>query len=170
MSKLSRTDPAELAKNPRATLAAWLRYEPIVVGAIRLHPKQYVYAPSNLSPSTVASRLRDAVRGKIAFDYKTSVATSDVARWWDETAIRYDNKNVYIGPPESVAEALRGTSNEHKYSYETLTFEEISAFAILLSNGRISGPVVIQNPPDVSLLNRPNVELIARPDGSLYII
>lgn len=174
MTKLDRTSPETLRANPRATLSSWQKYEQIVKAAMELHPKPYVYPCSTLKPTTIASRLRDAIRGKIAFDYPSEVSTVAVARWYSEVIIKFDTENVYIGPMEKVTEVLEGHGSfrgETVMSFPTLLFEEVAAFALLLSNGRLQGPVHIHQPPNLALLSElPNLERITRDDGSLVLI
>lgn len=174
MNKLDRTTPESLRGNPRATLLSWQKYEQIVKAAMERHPHSYVYPCSTLRPTTVASRLRDAIRGKIAFDYPSDLSTDDVTRWYSEIIIKFDTENVYIGPLEKVSEVLEGHGQfrgENVMSFPTLAFEEIAAFALLLSNGRISGPVHVHQPPNLDLLGElPNLERITREDGSLVLI
>lgn len=170
--KLERLDPVKLASNPRASVSSWLKYKDIVLGAIAQHPRPYVYKPSNMTPSSVASKIRDAIRGAITFGYE-GIPHIDLARWWTEIVVKYDNENVYIGPFEEVSEVLTGESltKDSGYTYPTLSFEEVAAFQILLSNGRLLGPIKIFQPPDITLLpQRPNVALMPRPDGSLHML
>lgn len=173
-AKLERIDPARLATNPRASLSAWLRYEPIIHAAMRQHPKPYEYTPSNMAASTVCSRLRDAIRGAIAFGYSTNPTTEELTRWWAEVRITFAGNVIRIAPPSAdVATALAGGTapNGTTLSFSDLSFEELTAFHLLLSNGRIPGPVIIAHPPDPGLLpTRPNVEILPRPDGSLVLL
>lgn len=175
MKKLDNIDPQRLASNPRATLQSWLKYRDVVRTAMLQHPKPYVYTPTSMATSSVASKLRDAVRGKLAFNYPDpEVNNLDLARWYSEIIVKHDLAgNVYIGPPEAVKTTLEGSSpsNRAELTYPTLAFEEVSAFVILLSGGRLSGPIKIMQPPDISILPRlPNVEILTKPDGSLVLI
>lgn len=170
--KLERLDPVRLASNPRASLLSWLKYKDIVLGAMAQHPRPYIYKPSNMTPSSVTSKIRDAIRGCIAFGYE-GVNHSDLAKWWIEVVVKHDNENVYIGPFEEVQSVLSGetVSKDNGLTFPTLAFEEVAAFQILLSNGRLLGPIRILQPPDISLLpKRPNVVLMPRPDGSLHML
>lgn len=174
MPKLDRIDPTALATNPRATLSAWKRYEPTVLAAMAQHPRPYVFRPSNMAPSTVASRLRDAIRGKLAFDHESVRSVDEVRRWYAEVVVKSDLAQVYIGPLEKVTEILAGdhvSTTPAPFSFDSLSFEEVSAFALLLSTGRLNGPVEIRCAPDLTLLPmRPNVEQITKPDGTLLLI
>lgn len=173
MRKLDRIDPTRLSSNPRASLASWLKYQSVVLAAFRMHPRPYSYSPTNMSPASVCSKMRDAVRGKLAFDYPCEVSTSDLARWFSEVIFKHDHVNVYVGLPAEVNSSLIGATpiSSTDLIFPTLSFEEISAFTLLLSNARIKGPVRVKQPPDITLLpKRPNVELMSRDDGSLVLL
>lgn len=174
MKKLDRIDPQRLAGNPRATLQSWLKYRDVVMSAMNQHPKPFIYRPISMTPSSVASKMRDAVRGKLAFNYPDEEIDNLVlARWYSEIVVKHDSQNVYIGPPESVRSALTGAtpSSSSDLNFPTLSFEEVAAFTLLLSGGRIVGPIVVRQPPDLSLLPlRPNVEILNRKDGSLVLL
>ena len=170
-SKLSRIDPASLAGNPRATYAAWLRFSLVVRNAMNDHPKPHTITPVSITPATYASRLRDAVRGAIAFGH-ADVPVEDLARWFGEVVVRYDARNVYIGPREVKPTEIETASiPKTEFSFATLTDEEFQAFVLLLNAGRISGPVHIETPNGLwcdPLL--PNITFIPRPDGSLILL
>lgn len=174
--KLDRIDVESLASNPRATFSAWKKYEPIVLAAFAQHPRPYIYQPSSLAPTTVASRLRDAIRGAIAFSYcEPTIPVEELKRWYSEIIIKNDNSQVYVGPAEQTQETLIGaaksTTPASPYVYTHLTLDEVIAFTVLLSTGRILGPVTVTSPPDLSLLpQRPNVEVLTRPDGSVILL
>ena len=174
MNKLDRIDPNHLAGNPRATLSAWLAYEQLVLAAYKMFPKAYVWRPTNKTPSTVSTRLRDAIRGKIAFDYPSEISTPQLANWYSQIVIKYTKEHVYIGPPEGVQSVLEGSSvtkNSAGFVYPELSFEEVAAFQLLISNGRLADPVTVIRPPDLTLLPpRVNVEVLNRPDGSIVMI
>lgn len=166
MSKLDRIDPAQLAHNPRATVTQWLRFQPVVVAAFRQHPRPFTYVPKSMSPATVASRMRDAIRGAICFSYPSDIPITDLAQWWEHSSIRHTTKEVVIGPITSdVLPALEclNTPSPTGFHFDSLSFEELVAFSLLLDSGRIVGPVVVDSPPDISLLPpRNNVEVLHR--------
>jgi hypothetical protein len=114
------------------------------------------------------------VRGKLAFDYPcTEVTNDEILRWYAEVVFKNDREQVYIGPPEEVKSTLVGSTPASSTSliFPTLTFEELTAFTLLLSGGRIVGPVQVKQPPDIALLEkRPNVEILHKPDGSLVLL
>lgn len=172
--KLDRLDTQKLASNPRATLASWLKYRDIVVSAYNQHPRPFIYKPVNMTPASVASKIRDAIRGCIAFGYDCNgIPHVDLSRWWTEIIVKYDSENIFIGPPDEVQNVLSGesVSRDGGWNFPTLTFEEVSAFQLLLSGGRLVGPVKVLQPPDLTLLpKRPNVEFMDRPDGSLVML
>lgn len=175
LSKLDRIDPSSLLHNPRATQGAWLKYEPIILAAFKQHPRPYIFSPSSMSPVSVCSKARDAVRGKLAFDYPSEVSTPDLQRWYSEVIFKVLEESVYIGPPQTSTDSLEGQGNTKSsassLSFSELSFEEISAWALLISNGRFKGSVTVLYPPDLSLLPpRPNVEMMSKPDGSLVLL
>lgn len=171
-AKLSRISMESLAGNPRATLSSWLKYEPVVLAAYRQHPKPYSYRPANMSSATVSSRLRDAVRGMLAFCYSCEVPHDALLAWYSEVKIRHDGTNVIIGPLEKNPSQLEGEGSDLPlYSFKELSLEEIVAFTVLISGNRISGPIYIASPPDVSLLPiRGNVEIVKKEDGTLMLV
>lgn len=174
MSKIDRLEPELLSANPRASLSSWLRYADTVQRAFERKPHAYDFEPLNMKPSTVASRIRDAIRGCLAFGYPCDFAShAELSLWWHEVVVKHTDKKVYIGPQEEVTEALktRVAGPKTTYTFDNLSFEEVAAFAVLLSSGRIVGPVVITHPPDISLIpERTNLEMMPRPDGSLVLL
>lgn len=171
--KLARTTPESLQGNPRASFAAWKRYEPIVLAAFAQHPRPYIYQPTSMSATTVASRLRDAIRGAIAFEHQNQIPADLFRSWFTEIIIKQEGEQVYIGPPGETAQILEGSvpQKTRDLCFDSLSFEEIVAFCILLSTGRLHGPVKIQHPPDISVLpERQNVEILPREDGSLVLL
>lgn len=177
MPKLDRLDPNSLRHNPRCTLDAWEKYRPWVLSAYRMHPRPYIFSPSNISAITVCSRIRDAIRGALAFGYDidSGISHEDLFRWWGEVIVRAVNAEIHIGPKARVVDAISATDNvftpPFSFNFPTLSLEEVIAFTVLLSTQRITGPVVIQQPPDLSLLPpRNNVETLSRPDGSLILL
>lgn len=175
MSKLDRIDPALLQHNPRASLSSWLRYERIAVAAYRQHPKPYTFSSSSHAPSTIASRFRDAVRGAIAFGYPCdngAISTQTLQDWWAEVIIKPLGDHVILGPVKEVVEELQVSREDRRnLSFHEATLDEIIAFSVLLSSGKLTGPVTIFQPPDISQLpSRDNVEVMPRLDGSLVLM
>lgn len=175
MSKLDRIDPKVLSTNPRATEPCWLKFRPLVLAAMAVHPKVYMYRPQNMSVMSVESKIRDAIRGKLAFGYAGEPGTAQLLSWWEEVVVKTDDSYVYIGPPKSITIILRGESADpalsNGYSFSTLSFEEVAAFATLLSTGKLLGPVRVQLPPNLDNFTvRQNVEMVNQPDGSLLML
>lgn len=178
-SKLDRIDAAALATNPRARLVDWKRYEPIILAAMEIHPRPYVYHPTNMSPATISSRIRDAVKGKIAFDHNSTKSADEVRHWFGEVIFKHDATTLYIGPFDRVRALISGEDHSTPltgsvpFSFHTLSCEELTAFAILLSSGRITGPVICKiPPPGADLINWPedNLEVLPKSDGSLVLM
>lgn len=174
MAKLDNLDPNRLASNPRATERAWLRFSNLILAAYRQHPRPYLYAPQNTKPSSTVCKIRDAIRGALAFGYADNlIAREDLTRWWSEITVTSHLANVRIGPTQlPSAPPLEGeASSTNGLSFASLTFEEICAFTLLLGNGRLSGPIRVKQPVDLSLLtDRLNVEVITKEDGSVILL
>lgn len=172
MPKLENLDASTLAHNPRATLSAWMRYRSLVRAAMLDHPKTLSYIPANMAAATVASRLRDAIRGALVFEYPLDCTKEDLTKWYSEIVIRHTSTQVFIGPKENKLDALLEVQTQDLGSLEfaSLTHEEYNAFALLLNNGRIQGPIVVRNGPSTMFTTLPNVEIIHRPDGSLVLL
>lgn len=172
MSKLDRIDPQLLQGNPRATRRSWEFYEPVVLAAFDRHPNPYVYRPLNRTPGTAAAAIRDAIRGKLAFHYPSSVDPALLASWYDSIVVKAVGEYVYIGTPEEVKETLKGivASGKELY-YPTLELHELLAFLTLLSSQRLTGPLVVRHPPNITTLPPyPNLEILTKPDGSLFVL
>lgn len=178
MNRSSSLDPSLLVDNPRATMRAWKQYETCAVAAFHQHPKPYIFTPTTHRPTTVASRIRDAIRGCLAFAYPIlsdpPIGHDALREWWSSVIVKNTATLVIIGVPERVLVEMSGDVSAPAsggLAFQTLSLEEIIAFTILISTGRISGPIVVTTPPDVSLIpERPNVEMDVRADGKLLIL
>lgn len=171
-AKLDRLDPALLAHNPRATLRAWKEYEHIVLAAHKHHPQVFVYEPPGKTPATVASRLRDAIRGAIAFGYCDSLAPEALLAWYGETTITHNSFSVRIGPrgSDEVVPLTPAQDREVGLEFTSLTLSELNAFVLLLGNGRIQGPVIVHKYDTTGMLEHANVEKMYRPNGTLVLL
>lgn len=170
MGKLERLDPYKLADNPRCNLSAWNRYQPYVQNAYRNHPRSFTFKPTSLASATVASRIREAIRGALVFSYPGFVTTAELARWYSEVVVTHVGDSVTIGPRTAVSEPLKAETPTSGFTYTTLTPAEFNAFVTLLSTGRLLGPVCIRQPDPHMLSSVENVEVIQRPDGSIVLI
>lgn len=163
MSKIDNISRAALAGNPRASLTAWLKYEQIVVAAYERHPSPFVYTPTSMTPASVASKLRDAVRGKIAFDYPSSVATENISSWWSEVVVHFDDTRVFITKPGVKKTEIFGVAiGDYAHCFDYIITDELAAIELLLSRGRLKGPIRIEQPPQVLPALLPNVERVMR--------
>lgn len=174
MSKLLRITPETLANNPRASLNEWLRFSHIVKDAMLQHPQSFFYKPETMSPNTLESRIRDAIRGCICFSYDPN---SDAIRtWFNEVIFSHTKTLLIIGPKKKQGSPpIEGTqSNKSKssvsYSYPSLTQHEYNAFITLLAANHINGPVIVDDPKNLELSDSPFVESLIRPDGKLIIL
>lgn len=172
-SKLSSLDPHELSGNPRATLPAWLQYQSIVLQAVHRHPLPFTFSPQNKSAQTVVSRIRDAVRGCLTFGYDIgdpAISPESLLRWFGEVVFKAQGDLVTIGVPEKLKDRLVISTPSSELHFPTLSFEEISAFQLLLSTSRLTGPVIIDSPPDTTLLPaRENVEILVNEKKQLVL-
>lgn len=164
-----------LSVNPRATLVAWERFSHIVVSAFQASPAPFTYLPTGLSPYSVASKIRDAIRGKLAFDYPCVIDNDVLTKWWEGVVVTNTKEKVTIGPRKRDLPAVDGTVHgDAAFIFDTLPFPELDAFELLLSTGRIKGPILLTKPPigveeGVNSIY-PNVERIFRPDGKLILL
>lgn len=169
--KLSSITVERLKSNPRASAAAWHRYCPFIVEAIKKFPQPSRFIFAGLSPTTAESRIRDAIRGKIAFGYTEGPAVEDVVAWWEQIIVKRDGDFIYLGLKDKFEEPLKAT--EEGFQFINLDAQAIEAFALLLSRGHLKGPVKISVPPtlvSLNLLSFPNLQVLNRPDGSLVLI
>lgn len=164
----SPTELTLLASNPRASLSSWCRYAHFVRAAIRCSPHPYVFTPTSFSPATVISQIRDAIRGCIAFGYEPDVDA--ISSWWSKTVARKDGDKVVLGPQvkqdrkaEARDESLDGMT------FTELTLEEVHAFMLLISHGRLSGPVLVLHPRLIPE-SIPNCEVIVEKDGRMILL
>lgn len=178
-AKLNRIDPNKLANNPRASLSAWSKFAPTVLAAYRLHPNPYLCTPQDLSIKTFVSRIREAIRGAIAFSYvlDSGISTDDLTRWYDEVIItEYNPTTVFIGPAKTLQESKpvqTTTPSSTSLDFRTLTWEEFEAFVLLISSGRMQVSVTIRKPDPTMLAfvsPSPNLTILSRPDGSLVLL
>lgn len=174
MPKLDHLSASSLSTNPRATFIAYSRFRDTIEAAALSHPAPFACVPQNLEPSTFISRFRDAVRGLLAFDYPCSVDSVTLRRWWSEVIVSPDPgnpKGVIIGPKKSVVEKAEATPSlpiEMK-SFISLTPEEFDAFCLLISRGRVDGPIHVKDGGYTSSPH-PNVEILQRPDRSIILL
>lgn len=68
------------APRPGLSESAFRRFEPVIETAVLTGSCTCDLSSSNLSPHTVAARLRDALRAKRLYDYPSSVSAKDVSR------------------------------------------------------------------------------------------
>lgn len=171
----SRLRPSTLASNPRASLSAYLRFRDTIEAAISSHPAAHVCVPQDYAPATFVSRIRDAVRGLIAFDYPCAHPPERISLWWSEVVVAFDPHDpnaVIIGPKTSVVEKINAPKAvpQDMKAFVSLEPDEFSAFCLLISRGRIDGPVHVKNHTNSSVAVPANVEIISRPDGSIVLI
>lgn len=174
MVKASTEDLRLLASNPRATLAAWERYRSLVSSAMRFYPQAYQFAPATLSPTSVVSKMRDAIRGKIAFDFPGDPETELVRDWYAKVILKVIDGKVFIGPREQAKvrpEVRAKDEGGSMLTFGQLAPDELAALFLLLSRGKLSGPVRLTKIARGSELpDIPNVEAIPQPDGSLLLL
>lgn len=118
------------------------------------------------------SKLRDAVRGKLVFDYASSVTAENLAPWWAETVVKRVDEHVYIGPPDQKDFAPIAPKPEGLV-FDSLTATELDCFAILLNNGRLQGPIIVKTHWEgwLTLTHTfHNVELVQKRDGTLTLL
>jgi hypothetical protein len=176
--KLQRITASALANNPRCTLRAWLRYKPVVEAAMATFPRPYIYTPQNLAATSVCTKVRDAIRGALCpeFAYEPEDFRKKLHAWYASIVVKQAGKTVILGPPSRQLTQLSLVGSGDCGSTNSLTFPnlslpELDAFSLLLSHNRISGPIIVTSPPDITgLVPRPNVEILTPEDGSVVLI
>lgn len=174
-AKLNRIDPIALASNPRATEGCWQRYKPVVDVARARFPQPYLYRPTSHAPSTVVIGLRDAIRAAIAFGFVGSEEeVQSLSDWFGSVVVKQLDEHVFIGRRGDIPGAAATTAQGYSADIQTiaqLTFEELCAFTLLISNGHLRGPVKVLQPPDLSLApERTNCEIVRAADGSVTLL
>ena len=76
-----------------------------------MFPKAYVCSAGQQQDSLhrFRTRLRDAIRGKITFDYPSEISTPQLANWYSQIVIKYTKEHVYIGPSRGRAKRVKGS-------------------------------------------------------------
>ncbi len=175
-TRLSPTETlASLSSNPRATLSCWLRLQDVIHQAYKSFPSPFLYTPQNLSCSSFIIMARDAIRGAIAFSYPSFCTPSELQEWNSQVIFSKHLSQVYIGLKNKPdLSAITGTTSEissSPYQFTTLTLQEIYSFCILLSSGRLQGPVeIVSPPPSIDFSPFVNLEKIYKPNGTLVLL
>lgn len=105
----------------------------------------------------------------LAFSYPSSVPHETLLSWYSEVVIRFDSTHVHIGPKVPLEEVLE--VNIHTLGaleFDELSLPELEAFALLLSHGKIQGPIIVKTGEFSSLL--PNLIIKHREDGALILL
>lgn len=131
-----------LADNPRASLSAWERFRPHIIRAISSYPNRVTISPTTLRACTYESRVRDAIRGAIAFGYEISPHSTELLiDWYSKIVIRSTLTTVVIGPPSALDDESGLTvQDDHIAVIETHTkvsVAERDAFVLLIASGRL---------------------------------
>lgn len=116
------------------------RYESVIRDACLSYPDGLkVTCPDNMSELTVVARLRDAIRSLKAFEWPIA---------WDKTNLEkivvcHNNDGIIIGPTKTARQAAQQITLSPTIAESlTLTKSEIEAFCLLISNKKLSGPVI----------------------------
>lgn len=170
--KLSRISGKNLANNPRASLETWLRFSHIIEEAYAKRPLEHTFKPTILAPSTVVSQIRDSLRGAIAFGYPTTIPADELSAFFSAVTITTDGTTVRIGPRPKPGDIREESTPAvpSGFAFTTLAPDELDAFELLLSTGRIQGPVKIKQVLHDLSAARPNVERVFSADGSLILL
>lgn len=144
-SKLNRIDPTDLAYNPRANLSSWQRFQPLVEQAYETYPKPFIFTSTGWSPESIISKIRDAIRGKIAFDYPSKYTADEVITWWEKVIVRRIENKIYIGERIKDVKKINPDAVKTKYEFKTLEPIHLRCFALLLDAGLIEGPIIVHN-------------------------
>lgn len=150
----------------------------MVEDAVAAYPEVFKAKPSNRTPGTVASQIRDAIKGAIEFEYPTAIGTARLREWWSQVVVRVHGAEVWIGPAALVSqrvesikpitgEAVAFNVSAPTTKMEYVTELELDALILLLSTNRLSGPVRIQGNHTTKPLP-PNVTATFRDGETLF--
>lgn len=138
-----------LAENPRASLASWLRFRDHVIQAIEWYPQSLILHPISLRPSTYTSRVRDAIRGAIAFGYPCGTYSTDaLLTWYTQISVRFTKTTVIIGPRDAVEEIAPNEVKpisllEDAHRPIGVSPTERDAIVVLVGSGRLASGVTL---------------------------
>lgn len=174
-------------EDPRFTLAAWQRYELHVAAWMDVWPLDYSFSPNELALETVRTRLRDAVKAKLHFNYPSSVVDHELLkqRWPGVVVTRHRTQKGYIriGPNEGrqkinlTSSTLSLAHKNEALIVQSPQLSDLIAVAHLLNRGILVGEVLVQDYSQVVLqgltheLTRfPNVEIVEQTATSFIML
>jgi len=137
------------------------RYEPLIKTAVDNAPNDTSFTiPPDLAPTTFVARLRDTTLSVKKFGWKTDI---NMEKLWSQAGTmvwHYDHGQKLVwyrakqprGRPNQLtstasahAKALATTAEQRWLSY---TKEELHALCVLLTSGKLHGPVIIPGTVD----------------------
>lgn len=117
--------------------------------------------------SSIVSKIRDAVRGAIAFNYVDDVES--LRDWFDKVEFRIFGAGLVIGPKETrKVEPLKEKKTGYKFT--ALSLDELNAFALLLATEKIVGPVEVESCIATYQSPYPNCFAQYQPNGTLLLL
>lgn len=164
--------PENLTSNPRATLGAWNKYHKVVESAITSPENPVKITPQSVTTGTFVTRLRDAIRGCIAFSYpllSDQYSHEDLKEWFIRMTFWFSNEHVFIGNRKKNDQPVVARVEKAGFHFESLTTAEIYAFQVLLSSGRLKGPVEVDVAPTLEPCEIVNVQILHRDKGFIIL-
>lgn len=146
----------------RLTEASFRRYEDIIATAVDNYPQETSFSiPEGIAPNTFIARIRDAVLSVKKFAWTTKI---DMKKLWELSNITVwsldaANKCVWFrekqtrGRPNELT-SLAKTHNAAEISashWSSWINAEVSAACVLISGGKLAGPIVLEGEIDPTL-------------------
>jgi hypothetical protein len=151
------------------------KYEPIIARLVK-NPGRSLSIPStpDLSPRTIAARLRDAIASHVTYQWKSEVNPAALAGMRKDFCVRQYIDSVEIvfntkDTPFTVTE----TTNEVVLSGLTLEPVDLHSLARLLSKRILQGPYRITNPDPATILEIErlyDIGVVKNPDTSVILV
>ena len=129
---------------------AWCRYRPLIKRWMDEFPNTFEFEATQLSPETITSRMRDAVRGYITFNWPPADVNHDrLTEVWEQTYLSAGDGRVKLYSTFGQKDAMVGLDcNEYVFTIKAPTKPELIAALLLANNNRLnSKPVSILDLP-----------------------
>lgn len=135
----------------RFSEASFRRYERHIHAIVINFPRPVSFRPESASLETFSCRLRDAITSHITYKWPSSIDPVELSTIRGKIVVQQREGMVVVGPrkttdaPVEEVKADAGVPGTFPFTVENPSLVELHAFATLLGNRRISGPVKLIN-------------------------